>query len=257
MISTNRLAPQKTPLPGTGLVPRLTGVGYLSYVISLRHRKDGGSATLASSASARENDILVGSDPPHVEHGIAHASKGRIDADPGCFGDFLEAHIAIEAHVKHFALRFGKGIHYAAHISIDLPRHKHILYILLAKVAAIEHIGVVIVDRYGVLAFFLTEIIDNKVVGNPRDPCRKLPGISIPTLTDGHDGLHESLLEYIIGNILYFDDVEYIGEHAVLMPAKQCVEGGVVTVCVGGHQFFISEPCHLLHCVVKKWVKIK
>ncbi len=87
-------------------------------------------------------------------------------------------------------------------------------------------------------------------MGDTRNPGRELPGIGVAPLAYGHDCLDEGFLKHVIGHVLVLYDIQYIGKHAVLMPAEQCVEGGVVTVCVSGHQLFVGKPCHLLHCVV-------
>jgi hypothetical protein len=42
---------------------------------------------------------------PQIDKRIAHPAQGRIDADAGCVGNFLKAHIAVVAHKQHFFLR--------------------------------------------------------------------------------------------------------------------------------------------------------
>ena len=51
-------------------------------------------------------------------------------------------------------------------------------------------------------------MIDDKVVGDTRDPGREFSGVGVAALLDSSDGFYKSLLKDIVGNIAIFDDVE-------------------------------------------------
>lgn len=55
-----------------------------------------------------EHDALFIHHLAQIDKGITHATKCRIDTHPGGIGNFLEAHIAVEAHGDNLALIVGQ-----------------------------------------------------------------------------------------------------------------------------------------------------
>jgi hypothetical protein len=88
-------------------------------------------------------------------------------------------------------------------------------------------------------------------VGYAGNPCRELAGVGVAALLDCGDCLDESLLEYVVCNILILNDVVDIIEYAVFVPTKERVESVIVPVSVSSDQHFVGKPVDILHLSIK------
>ncbi len=60
----------------------------------------------ASTLRPIQHKVVLLDQFTHVDQGIAHPAKGRIDANIGLFRDLLEAHAEVCPHDHYFALFF-------------------------------------------------------------------------------------------------------------------------------------------------------
>ena len=84
-------------------------------------------------------------------------------------------------------------------------------------------------------------------MGYAREPAGELAVLRVATLLDGHNRLDERLLEDVVGHILIFHYVEYIGIDLVLMTCQQYIKSIVVFIGVSGDQFTVRQLSQIFH----------
>lgn len=201
------------------------------------------------AGSGREGNIVFAGKAAHVDDGIAHSAEGGVDRHPGCFGNLLERHIAVEAHHENLSLVLGEGLDEAAHVVGDLLVNEHILDSALAQLLAVEKIGTALagIGRHLVFALLLTIVVNDEIVGDARDPCRKLPAFGVAALAYGGDGLDERFLKDVVGKVFILYNIENVGEHTLLVTFEERVESLIFAFGISGHQLFVGELSQILH----------
>ena len=79
------------------------------------------------------------------------------------------------------------------------------------------------------------------------DPGREAPVFCISSLLDGQDGFDKSLLKYIVGKILAFDDSMELVEDSVLMTLQKRIKSLIIALRISLNQLLVGHAqifCH-------------
>ena len=83
--------------------------------------------TESRESSESENYVVFLGNSAHVKDCVSHTSERGVDANVCGVGNFLEAHVVIVSHHEHFALKFGKGLHEALYVVVNLVSYQLVL----------------------------------------------------------------------------------------------------------------------------------
>ena len=88
---------------------------------------------------------MLVSEAAHIDDRITHTPQAGVDAISRRLRNFLEAHVLIEAHKNHVALRLGQRLHEAAHILERLGIDKFRLGIRFYDIYVVENVTLFVI----------------------------------------------------------------------------------------------------------------
>ena len=154
--------------------------------------------------------------------------------------NFFEAHVFVITHDKYFPLAVWKGLDKFANIGFDLVLYNCIFDGSFAQFFAIKDIHVFIIGDNIIIGFFLSEKIDNEIMGDSGNPCRELTVFGIASLLDSHDSLDKSFLKDVIRQFFVFYNIINVVESTDLMSFKQNIKSSIITFGIQRNQFFVG-----------------
>lgn len=164
-----------------------------------------------------------------VDQGVAHPAQSGVDADPGIFGDLLEAHILVHPHLQYELLVFGQLPDQFADIGFDLVLDQ----LLLGIEGTLLHHGEDIEFRATLIArhaVVLPEVVYDQVMGDAHYPGVELPFFIVLALLQGADDLDKGILEDILGYFAVEDFGVDKGGKALVVPVDQGFQGAFVSL---------------------------
>ena len=120
----------------------------------------------------------------------------------------------------------------------------------VAKFDIIEKIHFHFVIGNRVFIAFLTEVVDNQVMGDTGNPCLKLTVFGITALFDSHNHLDKSLLKDIIRQIFIAHHKIYIRIDTALVTVQQHIKGSIITLCIKDNQ--LKEEIRLFYVALTR-----
>ena len=156
-----------------------------------------------------------------VDQGVAHAAQRRVDAHVGDVGDVLETHVVEDAHAEHLALLVGQEGDHPVEVGVHLVHNHALLHRCVGNRHVVDVVVVLARRLHRGNAVLLTEMVDDKVMGDAHGKLHETSVVLVALRLDGLDDLHEGILKDIVSQLLVFHEREYVGINLFLVSTNQ------------------------------------